>query len=73
MYYREHAPPHFHAEYAGEEVLISIRDLSVLRGRINARALGLIMEWATLHQDELLHVWELARDFEPLPSIDPLQ
>lgn len=73
MYYREHAPPHFHAEYGGEEVLISIRDLSVLKGRIAARALGLVMEWAALHQADLLHVWELARALEPLPTIEPLQ
>ena len=27
MYYSDHAPPHFHAEYAGDEVEIEIRSL----------------------------------------------
>ena len=32
LFYGDHAPPHFHAEYAGEQVKIGIRDLNVLRG-----------------------------------------
>ncbi len=30
IFYSDHAPPHFHAKYAGGEVLVSIRDLTVL-------------------------------------------
>ena len=73
MYYREHAPPHFHARYGSEEAQISIKDLSVLEGRLSPRALGLVMEWATLHQDELSLVWDQARAHEPLSQIEPLK
>ena len=31
MYFADHAPPHFHAEYADAEVLISIETLANLR------------------------------------------
>ena len=31
MYWNDHAPPHFHALYAEEEVLIDIRTLDVLQ------------------------------------------
>jgi hypothetical protein len=32
MFWRDHAPPHFHALYADHEALIDLRDLSVIRG-----------------------------------------
>jgi hypothetical protein len=60
VYYREHGPPRFHALYGGEEILVSIGDLSVLSGALNPRALGLVMEWAALHKDELRVVWRQA-------------
>ena len=73
VYYREHGPPHFHALYAGEEVLISIEDLSVLNGRLNPRALGLVMEWAALRKGDLRAVWQQAATHEPLDKIEPLR
>jgi len=36
------------------------------------RFYGLVMEWASLHQDELRHDWELAQNHESLETIDPL-
>lgn len=72
MYFREHGPPHFHARYAGQEALIGIEDLSVLRGELNPRARGLVAEWASRHREELLHNWQRARNHEPLEQIEPL-
>jgi hypothetical protein len=53
MYFGDHPPPHFHARYAGQEVKIDIDALAVIEGRLPARALGLVIEWTALHQDEL--------------------
>jgi hypothetical protein len=61
MYYNDHAPPHFHAEYGGDEVLIGIDTLRVLRGSIKRRASALVLEWAAQHQMELQQNWNLAR------------
>ncbi|WP_296443255.1 hypothetical protein [Rhodoferax sp. UBA5149] len=36
-------------------------------------ALGLVMEWATLHQDDLMADWVLARDNAELKPVDPLE
>jgi hypothetical protein len=44
MYFDDHAPPHFHAQYAEFEAVIQIDDFSVLRGRLPPRALGLVAE-----------------------------
>jgi hypothetical protein len=72
MYFGDHHPPHFHAEYGGEEALISINTLGVIRGKLPPRIMGMVAEWAALHQAELLADWEKAKDLEPLEKIDPL-
>jgi len=73
IYYREHMRPHFHAIYGGQEVSVAIDDLSVLSGRLTPRAMGLVVEWASLHQEELRHVWAQAMAHEPLDKIEPLK
>ncbi len=72
MYWRDHGPSHFHASYGDDEVLVSIDDLTVLEGKVPPRVMGLVIEWATLHQDELRVVWQQAVNLEPLSKIDPL-
>jgi len=54
MYYADHEPPHFHVRYSGQKALIGIQTLSVLRGSLSPRVLGLVTEWATLHRSELM-------------------
>jgi hypothetical protein len=73
MYWSDHNPPHFHAKYAEHRAEIDIRTLGVLRGRLPAKAIGLVTEWAALHQDELLTQWERARNHQSLEKIEPLE
>ncbi len=57
-----------------EKKLLSIlKDLSILEGNISPRALGLTIEWATLHKEELLKDWELAAQNKTLEKIEPLK
>jgi hypothetical protein len=72
MYYRDHAPPHFHAVYGEHEATIVIATLAVLSGNLPARALRLVQEWGELHRPELQANWESARAHAPLASIEPL-
>ena len=72
MFFDDHNPPHFHAQYSGDEALININTLAVIAGRVPARAQGLVAEWASLHQEELLALWRQARNHEPLRKIKPL-
>jgi hypothetical protein len=69
--YRDHDPPHFHAIYGDQEVMVRIHDGQVM-GRFPPRALGLVSEWLMLHRDEILANWERARAREPLAPIAPL-
>jgi hypothetical protein len=72
MYYNDHQPPHFHATYGGEEVLILIGSGDVYEGQISRRALRLVQEWEELHRTALMTNWELARQAQPLLAIAPL-
>ena len=72
MYFADHNPPHIHAEYSGDEMVLDIRTLAVISGKLPARATGLVAEWSALHQAELLALWERARNLEPLDRIAPL-
>lgn len=70
--YNDHPPPHFHVRYNQQKALIDIRNLSVIAGSLSPRVLGLVIEWATIHQAALLENWHLAREKQPLQKIDPL-
>jgi hypothetical protein len=72
MYFGDHAPPHFHAEYGDDSAVFDIETLSVTEGRLPPRASGLVVEWGTQHRDELAALWDLAAAFQPLHRIAPL-
>lgn len=73
MYWHDHNPPHLHALYEGFEVLININDFSVYAGDFPGRAFGLLMEWISIHKEELLNNWELMKQSLPPNKIEPLQ
>lgn len=72
IFYGDHNPPHFHAEYGEHEILVNINTLAILGGSLPARALGLVTEWASLHQRELHAAWERASRLQPPGKIEPL-
>lgn len=73
MYYDDHNPPHFHAEYAGYKALIDIQNGYVIGGALPGRQLKYVLAWAEMHQDELMQNWQLARDSKELLAIAPLR
>ncbi len=72
MYYRDHAPPHFHATDGDFDVTVEI-ETGVVEGRFPRRALAAVLEWSAEHRDELRSNWEFARREEPLLNIEPLE
>ncbi len=71
MFFNEHNPPHFHAEYQGFKVSISIED-GVVEGKMPKRALKLIFEWLEIHKDELIENWKSIEETGNYNKIDPL-
>ena len=72
LYFGDHPPPHFHAEYGEHEAVLSIETLAVVGGSLPPRAMGLVSEWASLHRNELLIAWRRAEALEATGKIDPL-
>ena len=54
MYFGDHVPPHFHAEYNNFSAQISIVDFALLNGSLPPKAFSMVVEWAMLHHEELL-------------------
>ena len=57
MYFGDHVPPHFHAYYGEYFAQIRIEDFGVETGYLPSKAIGLVVEWASLHKAELLINW----------------
>ncbi|MEX0716689.1 MAG: DUF4160 domain-containing protein [Planctomycetaceae bacterium] len=72
MYFDDHNPPHFHAFYGDAEAEFGIDPLSLLQGTFPRRALGMVLEWAAAHQEDLLDNWERLHSSRQPHRIDPL-
>jgi hypothetical protein len=72
MYWNDHFPAHFHAEYGSAEAQVRIEPIGLLRGKLPPRILAMIVEWAALHQQELTEDWERARERRELLPIEGL-
>jgi len=72
MYWKDHAPPHFHAKYGDDEIVVEIRTGNV-SGNMSNRAIKLIQEWRELHKGELLKDWKLAEQKKALFAINSLE
>jgi Domain of unknown function (DUF4160) len=73
MFFNEHNPPHFHAMYEGQKATVNIRTLAISEGSFPPRARGLVIEWATLHQQELMDDWNRLRAGQEPVKITPLE
>jgi len=73
MFYQEHEPAHFHAEYQGQLGKFTL-DGELFVGSIQSgTALRLIREWASLHRRELESNWDKMKAGHPLDRIPPLE
>jgi hypothetical protein len=72
MYFNDHSPAHFHATYGEHEAIYNIATLEIMRGSLPRRAHGMVVEWATLHREDLRQNWQRARQMQPLEYIEPL-
>jgi len=72
MYWKDHAPPHFHAKYGDDEIVVEIRNGNI-SGNMSNRAIKMIQEWRELHKEELLKDWKLAEKKKALCAINPLE
>ena len=72
MYWKDHSPPHFHAKYGDDEIVVEIHSGKV-SGNMPPRAQKMIQEWREIHKDDLLKEWKLAEQKKPMFPIMPLE
>ena len=73
LFYDDHNPPHFHAEYQGKKALFDFNG-NVLKGDLKSKtATKLTSEWVAMHKKELAEDWELAKRGVALKKIEPLE
>ena len=73
MYYKEHAPPHFHAEYQGQQGTFDFSGQPLAGNVKSGTALRLIREWATAHRSQLDANWANMEAGRALDRIEPLE
>jgi hypothetical protein len=67
-----HKSPHIHAEYSGEEVVVSL-DGEILEGAIPRTKMKLLEAWMIIHRDDLEANWKLLSNGEQFFRVDPLK
>jgi len=72
IFYGDHAPSHFHVIYAGQKAMVDIETLALIEGSLPPRAMGLVVEWASIHHDELREAFRQAASMEQPQKIAPL-
>lgn len=66
---KEHNPPHVHFLYGEYNGVIDLLTLSVLESDLPGKALSMALEWTTVHQQELLEMWN-TQQFKKLPPLE---
>jgi hypothetical protein len=74
--YREiggkHNVPHIHAEYSGDEVVVSLEG-DVLEGSIPKNKMKLLLAWIEIHKDDLEANWKILSEGDQFFKIEPLR
>lgn len=71
MYFQqsEHNPPHIHAIYGENVAAIDIQKKKIIEGELPKKALELVIEWISIHEEELKVIW----DTQNFKKIKPLE
>ena len=74
MFFKDHAPPHFHVEYGDFKAVVSIKEPSLLEGNLPDKQFKLVQAWALIHEEELLQNFSELNSNQPKwQKIDPLR
>ena len=74
MFFRDHQPAHFHAQYGEHEAQINISDGEIIEGNLPKKAIRLVQAWVELHRDELLlNYKESQKEGGIISRIEPLR
>ncbi len=58
VYFDDHPPPHFHAEYNEHEEIFEILTFNTQKGKLPSNQRKKVLKWAMDNQDFLLRKWD---------------
>jgi len=73
MFYKDHEPPHFHAEYQGERGKFDSTGRMLVGSIQSKTARRLITQGAKQHEAEIQANWQRMKAGRPLEVIEPLR
>jgi hypothetical protein len=73
MFFSDHEPPHFHAQYQNYTATFSIKTGKILDGKFPKKQEAVVTAWAILRKKELLENWEAAIDGYAIKKLEPLK
>ncbi|MDQ6477616.1 DUF4160 domain-containing protein [Dyadobacter sp. LHD-138] len=74
MFFDDHNPPRFHAEFQDFKAIIDIKTAELLEEDLPPKQLKLVQAWAIIHEKELLENFKnLGKELKSWNKIDPLQ
>nr|VFK21511.1 MAG: protein of unknown function (DUF4160) [Candidatus Kentron sp. LPFa]VFK35187.1 MAG: protein of unknown function (DUF4160) [Candidatus Kentron sp. LPFa] len=65
----ESLPRHIHIEYGEHMAVMELENLDIVEGRLPKRCRQLVREWAKIHQQKLIEMW----DTQNFHRVDPLE
>ena len=66
---REHPPQHIHIKYGEYEAVMDLNNFNVIDGKLPKKCLQLVKEWAKIHQQELIDMWN-SQDFHKIKPLE---
>ena len=73
VYFADHAPPHFHIEYAEHRAVVEIASGKLLGGSMPSRCAKLVEEWRRARLAALQAAWDAAQNSQLPARIEPLE
>ena len=69
----KHYLEHIHVQYNEYDAVYSIKDNSVLEGKLPPKQNNLVVAWMEIHKDELIALWNISQNDGEIFKIDPLK
>ena len=69
----KHYLEHIHVQYNEYDAVYSIKDNSILEGKLPPKQNNLVIAWMEIHRDELIALWNISQNDGEIFKIDPLK
>lgn len=73
LYFKEHNPPHIHAEYGDDTASFDIQSGEIMIGGFPIRQTRFVQAWIEIHRDELMANWKISQEEGKTFMIEPLK